>query len=153
MFKNCIVVISWECLSHCRDIHEQSGTFCRPPLWTGTAYLCMLMYFATNHQRGFKTPSLWVLGNCFKSQMTKHSLFSDLWQQSNCGMLRKRDLSQAEWLRWLEHHPIHQKVSGSVPGGGMNGKQSIDISLSHSVSLSLSALPLSLPPSLSPKNL
>ena len=24
----------------------------------------------------------------------------------------------AGWLSWLEHHPVHQKVAGSIPGQG-----------------------------------
>ena len=26
--------------------------------------------------------------------------------------------AMAGWLSWLEHHPIHQKVAGSIPGQG-----------------------------------
>ena len=22
------------------------------------------------------------------------------------------------WLSWLEHHPVHQKIAGSIPGQG-----------------------------------
>ena len=47
----------------------------------------------------------------------------------------------ARWLSWLEYHPIHQKVAGSIPGSGMYGRQPVNVSLSHwcfSSSLSLS---------------
>ena len=68
----------------------------------------------------------------------------------------KLDLTLAMWLSWLERHPIHQKVEGSIPsqgiylGCGFDSwlwhilKAVIDICLSHlflfflSLSLSLS---------------
>ena len=31
---------------------------------------------------------------------------------------KKYCLAMARWLGWLEHHPIHQKVAGSIPGQG-----------------------------------
>ena len=45
------------------------------------------------------------------------------------------------WHSWLEHHPIHQKFAGSIPGQGTQRWQPINMSLSHqcfSFSLSLS---------------
>lgn len=46
-----------------------------------------------------------------------------------------------KWLRWLEHHPVHQRVAASIPGQssylgfrlsrlGAYGKEPIDVSLS-----------------------
>lgn len=74
---------------HIAETHKQSRTFCQAPLWTGIEYLYMLIYFATNHQRCFKTPSLWVLESCPKSQMIKNSLFSKLWQQLDNDIIGK----------------------------------------------------------------
>ena len=50
------------------------------------------------------------------------------------------------WLHWLEHCPIHQKVTGLIPSWGMYRRQPVDFSLSHwcfSLACFLS-LPLSL---------
>ena len=52
------------------------------------------------------------------------------------GLLR----ALARWLSWLEHHPIHQKVAGSIPswGGNQSKLSHTVVSLSHSPFLSLS---------------
>ena len=41
----------------------------------------------------------------------------------------------AGWLSWLERHPIHQKVAGSISGLGTYQKQGTDVSLSLPLSL------------------
>ena len=46
----------------------------------------------------------------------------------------------AEWLSWLKHRPVHSKVMSLIPGQGVYGRKSTDVSLSLSPSL----LPLSL---------
>ena len=68
-------------------------------------------------------------------------------------------IALAEWLGWVEYHPVHQKVRGFIagqgtcqvadliPGRGACGRQPIDVSLSYryfSLFLFLSfSLPLS----------
>ena len=49
-------------------------------------------------------------------------------------------MALARWLSWLEHHPIHQKVAGSIPGRGAHGRQLVDVSLSLCVYPALSSL-------------
>ena len=54
-------------------------------------------------------------------------------------------LALARWLGWLEHHPVHQKVVGSVASWVTYRRQLTDVSLSHqslclSPSLSLKAI-------------
>ena len=34
----------------------------------------------------------------------------------------------AGWPSWLEHHPVHQKVAGSIPGGSAYRRQLINVS-------------------------
>lgn len=43
----------------------------------------------------------------------------------------------AGWLSRLEPHPLHGKVSGSIPSPGVYGRQPINTSLSMDDSLSL----------------
>ena len=33
--------------------------------------------------------------------------------------LSKQNVALDEWLHWLERHPVHHKVAGSIPGWGM----------------------------------
>ena len=52
-------------------------------------------------------------------------------------------MALAGWLSWLECHPVHQEVAGSIPGWAcMGGNRSIILSHAN-VSFSL-FLPLSL---------
>ena len=47
-------------------------------------------------------------------------------------------------VQLVEHHPIHQKVVGLIPGQEAYGRQPIDISLSHRyISLSLKLINIS----------
>ena len=48
----------------------------------------------------------------------------------------KEKLALARWLSWLEHHPIHQKVVGSIPDWEAADQYFSLISLSLSLSLS-----------------
>ena len=55
--------------------------------------------------------------------------------------VNKKWWALAGWLSWLEHHPVHQKVAGSMPSQDVYRRQPIDVSLSQrcfSLSLSLS---------------
>ena len=38
-------------------------------------------------------------------------------------------LALVNWLIWLEHHHIHQKVDVSIPGLGAYGRQPISVYL------------------------
>ena len=35
------------------------------------------------------------------------------------------------WFRWSEHHLVHEKGEGLIPGQGEYGRQLISVSLSH----------------------
>ena len=48
----------------------------------------------------------------------------------------KMNTALAGWLRWLERHPVHNKVVGSVPSWGVHGRRPTNVSLSVSLSLS-----------------
>ena len=51
--------------------------------------------------------------------------------QEHCDVpYKKKHVAQARWLSWLERHPIHQKVVGSIPGWDAYGRQPINVSLS-----------------------
>ena len=50
------------------------------------------------------------------------------WEQSeaktqNCAIEERevRTVARAGWLSWLELHPLHEKVVGSIPGQGAQG--------------------------------
>ena len=62
------------------------------------------------------------LGNCLKSQMTKHSLFPKLWEQSECGTIwRTRSvhleltISQIKlWETYLVTKPRKVRYSSEI---------------------------------------
>ena len=78
-------------------------------------------------------------------------------------LIKMNGIALSVWLSWLEHHPIHQRVLGLIPGQGTygvfrpspvqahtRGNPFMSMLLSHTdVSLFLS---LSVPPSLSLTN-
>ena len=43
----------------------------------------------------------------------------------------QNNLGPGQAAQWLAHHPIQQKVVGSIPHWGMYGRQLIDVSLPH----------------------
>ena len=50
-----------------------------------------------------------------------YSILLKLWDVKYyyyCHFLVKRYRALAGWLRWLEHHVVHQKVVGLIPGQG-----------------------------------
>ena len=69
------------------------------------------------------------------------------WAIAGQGVYSRRR-SLAGWLSWLGHLPVHQKVTGSIPGQGMFGRQPMDASLSQKCF----SLSLPLPSSLSKIN-
>ena len=48
----------------------------------------------------------------------------------------QNNLGPGQAAQWLAHHPIQQKVVGSIPHWGMYGRQLIDVSLLLSFLLS-----------------
>lgn len=57
-------------------------------------------------------------------------------------ILKKLNVAVAEWYSWLEHHSIHKKFAGLIPGHNMY--ETTDGSLCLSLSLPLT-LPASSP--------
>ena len=54
------------------------------------------------------------------------------------GREQKFSWTLAWWLSWLEHRPVHQKVSGSTPSQGVCGRQLICFSLSLCICIDVS---------------
>lgn len=120
MFRKHAAGISWECLSHCRKTPECSGRLCQASLWT--EFECLFTSYILCHRPSRMFKVLQGLGNCLKSQMTKHSLFPKLWEQSECGTIwRTRSvhleltISQIKlWETYLVTKPRKVRYSSEI---------------------------------------
>lgn len=107
--------------------------------WKGGLSLCISLH--VNFALKKKKQKVWIVisGICVWEFRTKCTDVCDL--KRNVSKLRW--MAPGSWLSWLERGPIQQKVVGSIPGGGVDGRQPISVSLprwcfSLPVSLSLS---------------